>query len=73
VLLLSCDAAAAFPVLLLSCDDVREVDELSWWWWRANAWLFAGIAVSTPSIRIPASAKGKIIIAIGLCTISCKK
>jgi hypothetical protein len=33
---------------------------------NANARLFDGIAVSTANIRIPA--KGKIIIAIGLCT-----
>jgi hypothetical protein len=63
-LLLSCP----FPVLLLSSDEVGEakVNELP----NANAWLFDGIAVSTASIRIPAKAKGRIIIAIGLCTVS---
>jgi hypothetical protein len=37
---------------------------------NADAWLSHGIAVITASIRIPATSTGKIIIAIGLYTIS---
>jgi hypothetical protein len=58
------------PVVLVGCGCPNPVVLLS----SANAWLlFDGIAVSTARIRTPVKAKnkGKIIIEIGLCTISC--
>ena len=38
------------------------MDELSWWWWRANAWLFAGIAVGTPVSESPLMLKVKLLL-----------
>ncbi|MFZ0223403.1 MAG: hypothetical protein WAM42_17105 [Candidatus Nitrosopolaris sp.] len=68
VLLLCC---CAFPVLLLSCPFPVLLLCCSAFPVFLLSCAFA-VAANIPSIRIPATKIDKIIIAIGLCTMSCK-